>query len=243
MPRWIASTPLPSGDGSPSTTLRMSATRSGSGRSRPQFDAGEVIVGVVGAADEVAHRRDGAVGDRPGPAARGRQADRPEVAGLAAKSARISASVAKRKPSRRPGSLPALTSLSEWSPRTSSSQIVVFASAPASSRVVGGQHQRLHRPLAAAGRASAATSSQVLLPGVGVFVQRLGGRRRAARPGPAPRPARCWRRSRESGAVDDRVLAGVGDHLELVRADRRRSRRCRRRRRERSGPCASKMRP
>ena len=36
MPRQIASMPLPSGDGSPSTTLRISAT-TGSGRSRPQF--------------------------------------------------------------------------------------------------------------------------------------------------------------------------------------------------------------
>ncbi|CFN69246.1 Uncharacterised protein [Bordetella pertussis] len=37
MPRWMDRAPLPSGEGSPSTTLRRSATSSGSGRSRPQL--------------------------------------------------------------------------------------------------------------------------------------------------------------------------------------------------------------
>ena len=74
MPRAISSLPLPSGLGSPATTLRMSAT-CGLGQVAAPVHAGEVEALLVGAADEVAHRRHGAVGDdsdrrdrsRPGP--------------------------------------------------------------------------------------------------------------------------------------------------------------------------------
>ena len=64
---------------------------------------------------------------------------------------------------------------------------------------------------------SAATSSQVVLPGVGTFCIAAAGAVRAARRAQAPRPARRWRRS-PSRAEGDRVLAGIGQHLELVRA-------------------------
>ena len=117
MPRWIASTPLPSGDGSPATTLRMSATSVGLGQVAAPVDAGVVEVGLVGAADEVAHRRDRAVGDDLAPACC--SADRAEVAGLAAE-VRLRSRPRWRSESRpsRPGTLPALISFSEWSPRT-----------------------------------------------------------------------------------------------------------------------------
>jgi hypothetical protein len=62
MPRQSSRLPLPSGEGSPATTLRMSATW----RLRQvaaEIDAGEVEAVFVGAADEVAHCRDAAVGD------------------------------------------------------------------------------------------------------------------------------------------------------------------------------------
>ena len=62
MPRQISSLPLPSGEGSPATTLRMSKN-AGSGKSRPKIDAGHVIAGFVGAADKVAHGRHAAVGE------------------------------------------------------------------------------------------------------------------------------------------------------------------------------------
>ena len=49
--------PLPSGDGSPASTLRMSATKVGLGQVAAPVGAGEVEVGLVGAADEVGSSR------------------------------------------------------------------------------------------------------------------------------------------------------------------------------------------
>jgi hypothetical protein len=55
--------PLPSGDGSPATTLRKSATSVRLRQVAAEIDAGQVEAGFVGAADEVAHRRHAAVGE------------------------------------------------------------------------------------------------------------------------------------------------------------------------------------
>ncbi len=81
MPRHISSVPLPSGDGSPVTTLRMSATRSGSGRSRPQLTPAVWNLGLLLPANEIAHGGDGAVCDDTRLAAV--DADRSEEAGRA----------------------------------------------------------------------------------------------------------------------------------------------------------------
>ncbi len=84
------------------------------------------------------------------------------------KCASISATVAKRKPLLKAATLPALTSFRLWSPRTSSSHTVLLTMSPASffSSVASTSDLTVR----CSGRpSSAATSSQVLLPGVGVF--------------------------------------------------------------------------
>jgi hypothetical protein len=64
MPRRISIVPLPSGEGSPACTLRMSATPSGWRQIATEIDAAQVEIGDVGAADEVAHRGHRAVDDQ-----------------------------------------------------------------------------------------------------------------------------------------------------------------------------------
>ena len=54
--------PLPSGDGSPATTLRRSAT-TGSAQVAAPVDSGEVEVLLVGTDNEVAHVGNSAIGN------------------------------------------------------------------------------------------------------------------------------------------------------------------------------------
>jgi hypothetical protein len=95
--------------------------------------------------------------------------------------------------------------LSEWSPRTSRSQSVVFAAAADSRRLLGGEHQRLHRSL-----------ERQAEEGGHVLAGRLAGRRRLLQRlgGGAPRRGRGQRLGHlDVGSVvrlrrvDDRVLA------------------------------------
>ena len=215
MPRWICSAPLPSGDGIALDDVADVGDELGLGQVAAPVDAGVVKVLGVGAGDEVAHRRDRAIGDD---AHRPPGSDRTEVARLAAEvrldlrrrgeaKAAIEAgqlagldfvqrvvAANEQQPDRRPGRLALRRRLSSVA-RTS--DFTVRASG---------------RP------SSSATSSQVALPGVGVFASAA-----------ARRGARRGRRDRlgeldvggvvGARAVDDRVLAGRGDHLELVRAD------------------------
>ena len=196
MPRWIASTPLPSGRGSPgATTLRMSATRSGSGRSRPQLTPVRWKSFLVGAADEIAHRGHRAVGHHLD---RLRGADRAQVARLSQPKCldlghgREAEAVQAHSARQLAGlDLVELVVAAHQQQPDRGLQHVVAGIVG-----VGGEHQRLHRALQR-DASSAATSSQVDLPGVGVFS--WGAAPRGRGPAPPPRPARCWRRSRWRG--------------------------------------------
>ncbi len=214
MPRWICSAPLPSGDGSPSTTLRMSATSSGSAQVAAPVDAGVVEVLGVGAADEVAHRRDRAIGDD---AHRPPGSDRTEVARLAAEVRLDLRRRGEAEAAIEAGQLAGLdfvervVAANEQQPdhRLGRLALVILA--------VGREDERLHGPC----QRQAEQRGDVLARGLARSRRlREVGRRRRARRG---------RRDRlgeldvggvvGAGAVDDRVLAGGGDHLELVRAN------------------------
>ena len=117
MPRTISSVPLPSGDGSPATTLRRSATLSGSRQSRPKLtprrwkpasfapQTKSLIAATVRSAIERHVRR-----MPTGPREPGRAAGRRDDLGLGRPSA-----------SRRgPAACSTLISFSMWSPRSSS---------------------------------------------------------------------------------------------------------------------------
>ena len=231
MPRAMPSVPLPSGEGSPSTTLRMSATSVGFGQVAAPVDAGEVEARLVGADDEIGHRRDAAVGD---------DADR-LLRRRAGRGSRARCRGARRFPLRsragiRPGpaACASLISLTTWSPRTSASTNALPSRRRPSARPTS--------PCAAAGcRISAATSSQVFCVGVSTLRKRLGrGGARARRDrfgqfdvGRVVGP----HRRRRSRPRPNRPARGT-------RARRcRRSRRCRRAPRGTSGPRRVKMRP
>ncbi len=187
MPRAMPSVPLPSGEASPATTLRMSATTSGSGRSRPQLTPARWKPGLVGADHEVGHRRDAAVGDH---------ADRlssaltgPRKPGSLPRCSGISASVARRY-SARPGELGQLDLVDRVVAAHQRQHELRRACV-----VLAHQRDRLHRALPAgcpaARRRPRRSSAWACRPCASPR------RRRRARPAPAPRPARRWPRSRE----------------------------------------------
>ena len=197
----------------------------GLGQVAAPVDAGVVEVGLVGAADEVAHAGDRAVGHDLhrlasvpiGPEVARLAAEvvldlgvgREAEAGLQARHlagldlVQVMVAAHQQQPDRGLGDVAAVVLCSSVA---STSDLTVCASGS---------------------RSSAATSSQVLLPGVGVLVSGCVGAARA-------RDQRQRFGQFDVGgvvagrAVDERVFAGVGDDLELVRARRRRWRRCRR---------------
>ena len=177
-------------------------------------DAGVVKAGLVRAADEIAHRRDGAIGDH---AQRPARADRPEVAGLAAEGRFDLRAGREAKAALEARQLAGLDLVQ---------------------RVVAAHEQQPDRrspasPSSAAASVARTSDFTVCASGSAelrgdIFAGALARRRRSSRePSSAPRAAAPAHRLGQLdvggvvgiGAVDDRVLAGVGDHLELVRAD------------------------
>src|SRR6218665_1208430 len=229
MPRSIANTPLPSGEQSPATTLRRSATMSGSGRSRPQFTP------VRCQCASVAPQIQSAISATARAATNFRgffRAIGPRYPGWQPKCASISSSVAKRRPWPSPGNLATLTWFMSWSPRNSSSQTWLLTEPSAAAAPPGGpkpalpldgaigslclvraHDQRLDRALQGNAEPLGDFRTGALVGG-GRLVQRPGGGATDAgrRQGFGLFHVRCVV---ALGAVDDRVLAGGGHHLEL----------------------------
>ena len=202
MPRAISRRPLPVGLGSPSTTLRRSAVI-GLGQVAAPVDARQVRVDLVRAADEVGERACRVVGDRSGtrvPPGRGSRSR-----------CRARARCAPAPPScsgfATSGSFCALMALSSWSPRITSA-----TSPPSRPSTISVFRQR------SAGTWSIAASSAIVRTcGVGTVASA------------APGAARGRAGSDGLGLLDvggvvvavgerDRVLAGGGEHMELLRA-------------------------
>ena len=207
MPRWMASTPWPSGDGIAGDDVADVGHQVGLGQVAAPVDAGEVEVGLVGAADEVAHRGHGAVGHHLARASSCRSGRGSRACSRSGPRSRPT--VAKRKPSFRPGDLAGLDLV----------QAVVAAHQQQPDRglddvaglvlVVGGQHQRLH----------GARQRQAQQCGH-VFAGGLAGRRRLGA-GLRRRCARGDQRQRLGQLDVGGVVAGRGSR-------RWRPRRCRR---------------
>ena len=156
MPRTMSSVPLPSGDASPETTLRISAT-SGSGRSRPKFTPVRCVSTALApqAKSAMTATARSATTRIPGLIPTG-----PIKPGMQPSTSLTSSSRAKRK-APTPSSLLALISFNSWSPRSRSSTSPALPPSGSS----GTMARVLTRPLN--GMFSAwATSSQRDWPGV-----------------------------------------------------------------------------
>jgi hypothetical protein len=153
MPRHRSSLhPCHPGLGIAATTLRMSATRSGSGRSRPKLTPVRWKLGLVGATDEIAHRGD--VRSAMTGFGRGRPDRADKARAIAAEGADF-ASVAKRKAAQR-GNLAGLDFV-QVVVAANSSKAKVLSSSSLTTAISLTILQRDDR-------SSAATSSQAVCP-------------------------------------------------------------------------------